>query len=242
MTAWLLAALESARETLEHDEDAQGYLLGRGMQDHVIEEMGVGVWSPPEADAPDAVFRDRYGDNGWKLRGRLVVPFYSPRGKVIGFEARSMTDKNATRHLLVEAAWNPVFIGCGMATPKVWDGGNVWLVEGLFDMTAMLRIVPEEDAVLATVRAKVSDKHLEYLRRFCKGMVYVVYDNDETGRKQTTGWTDDKTGKFRWGAIQRLERVGLPCHDARYRGGKDPGEIWEKTGTSGLQQAFAHIL
>lgn len=240
MKAWLETALAVARENI--DEKAEGYLLGRGMQEHVIREMGVGVWEPPEEHAPGITFRERYGENGWKLRGRLVVPMYSPRGKVIGAEFRSMSEKSAVRHLLADAAWNPVFIGMKMAMPKIWAGGNVWLVEGLFDMTAMLRIVPLGDAVLATVRAKVADKHVEYLRRFCNGMVYVVYDNDETGRKQTVGWTDAKTGKFRWGALQRLERVDLQVHDARYRGGKDPGEIWENTGTSGLHQAFAHIL
>jgi len=118
------------------------------------------------------------------------------------------------------------------------------VIEGLFELTAMERIIPERDAVVATVRAKLTEKHVTWVRRFIdpKAQVHMVYDNDETGRHGVTGYTHPETGKFVWGAMQTFERVRVECRDVRYSGGKDPGEIWEKTGTDGLREAFAHAL
>jgi len=79
--------------------------------------------------------------------------------------------------------------------------------------------------------------HIEFLRRFCRGWVHMVYDQDPTGRKATTGFRDD-TGKWTPGALDNLKRVGLRCEDVPYSGGKDPGEIWDKGGIAQLRTAF----
>jgi len=245
MKAWLQTVLNNRADL---PEEAEGYLLGRGMLEETIDRLGVGLWRPAEVPAPDPSFKDRYGEKGlgeW-IRGWLVYPFLSPRGAVLGFEARRWWgDKKISDYRLPSAMWNPVFIGLTPETlQRIWDGGDVWIVEGLFDMTALERIVPAKDVVLATLRAKVSDTHVEFLRRFMRSTatVHVAYDNDETGQKQIHGWTDEKTGKHRWGALERLQWVNVSCRAIPYRGGKDPGEIWEKTGTEGLRQAFAHVL
>lgn len=246
MKTWLQNILGRGQDHIS--DEAEGYLLGRGVQESTIEWLRMAVWPPGiEEAAPDPVFRERYGKFGEHLTGRLAYPLLSPRGDLIGFESRSMYKKSVTRYLLPNAAWNPVLIGFPKAMQKLWDGGDLWVVEGLFDLTAMERIVPETDAVIATVRAKLTDKHIEWIKRFLNRRsaltrVNMVYDNDETGRNGVTGYTDEKTGKFRWGALQQLGRVDVPVEDIRYKGGKDPGEIWERTGTDGLRAAFAHAL
>jgi DNA primase len=229
-------------------EEAEGYLRGRGMRGDTIQRLHLGLWVPPDVEAPDEGFRKRYGPHGEVLAGRLVCPFFSPRGKVIGFEGRTWQwkdDKRITDYRTMEAAWNPVFLGLTEETVRrLWEGGDAWVVEGLFDLAPMERIVPGRDSVLATVRAKLSDAHIEFLRRMLRrgASVHMVYDNDETGRKQTHGWEDTKTGKRRWGALEVLERVGLNSRDVPYRGGKDPGEVWDRGGENALRQAFAHVL
>lgn len=243
MQNWLSEVLVEGRHLTE---DAEGYLLGRGMSSETIRRLGMTLWTLHDDQAPDDEFRRKYGPKGEFLKGRLVCPCYSPRGEIIGFEARTwrMEDgKKITDFRLPQAAWNPFFLGLSPGTMhRIWSGCDVWIVEGLFDMAPMERIIPSSDVSLATVRAKLSWAHAEFLRRYVRrGRVNLVYDRDETGRKQTDGWTDEH-GKRRWGALEVLQRVGVECRDIPYRGGKDPGEIWDQGGEPALREAFAHVL
>lgn len=244
MRDWLQGVLQAGRDL---PEDAEGYLRGRGMREKLISELEMAIWHCPTEPAPDKAFSDKYGAHGEYLRGKLICPFFSPRGEIIGFEGRTWDGtKRITDYRMAEGSWNPVFIGLTSATMRrLWDGGNAWVVEGLFDLTALERVVPEKDVVLATIRAKLSRSHVEFLRRYVRKArsqtVYMVYDNDETGRKQTHGWTDD-LGKDRWGALTLLSRVGVDCQDFPYSGGKDPGEIWDKGGEVALRRTFAPII
>jgi len=242
MRAWLDGVLESGRGKLP--EEAWGYLLGRGMREETVHRLGIGLWRTPVELSPDEEFNERY-KNGVYLDDRLTCPCYSPRGDLIGFEGRAWVgEKRITDYRLPESKWNPFFLGLTPETmQRVWDGADVWIVEGLFDLGPMERIVPEGDVVFATVRAKVSSTHVEFLRRYVRRvgqMVHIVYDMDETGQKQTFGYVDEQTGKRRWGALESLEHVHVPCRAIKYGGGKDPGEIWDSGGVEALKRVFGH--
>jgi DNA primase len=112
------------------------------------------------------------------------------------------------------------------AMEKIWKGGCVWLVEGVFDVLALDWIIPEEDVVLGTLRAKLSLNHLTFLKRFCISRVNMVYDKDTAGRKGA------------YDAILNLKKVGIPYQQIPYRYGLDPGEIWDKGGEYLLKKAF----
>jgi len=234
--SWLAKALAECELT----DDVEGYLLGRAAKEESYRALGVVTWQIPyEKDLGDEAFHKKYGPpKGLKIEGWLVCPVYSPKGKVLGFEARNTQEKALSEFLLPEAAWNPVWLGlCPETMGRIWGGSDVWITEGLFDKFPMEWIIPESDVALATLRARLTDKHVEFLRRFCRGWVHLVYDMDEQGRKATHGWTD-QTGKRRWGAVDKLRRVGIKCRDVPYTGGKDPGEIWDRGGVEGLRAAF----
>lgn len=244
MKEWLSESLFSC----SLPEDVEGYVLGRGVQESRIRDLGMVLWQTHQIlnVAPDPVFanwKTGMGPRGDKWQNMLVTPLYSPRGDLIGLEARAWDGlKRLNQFLLPEAEWNPVFIGLTPTTmQRIWEGASVWIVEGVFDMGPLERVVPPNDVVLATLRARLSPRHVEFLRRFCRGTVYMVYDNDETGRKQVEGWVDSATGKRRWGAMESLSRVGVRARDVRYSGGKDPGEIWENAGLMGLRKAFKDV-
>lgn len=232
--SWLSDAINNCELT----EEVFGYLLGRGVKEETIIEEGFVTWRPQKDLIPDKTFRARHGEHGEYLDGFLITPIWSPRARIIGFEARSIHRKKIFEYRLPEASWNPFWIGLKRAMPKIWAGGDVWVTEGLFDMGPLEWAIPESDAVLASLRAKLSDQHIEFLRRFCKGWVHMVYDRDEAGRKGVEGWVDERSGKRRWGALEKLERKGIPCRDVFYRGGKDPGEIWDKGGVDAIRDAF----
>jgi hypothetical protein len=84
----------------------------------------------------------------------LSIPVRSPRGTLIGVDFRTWGEEKKTvrEFRLPEAAWNPTFTGVWPESlARIWAGGDVWIVEGLFDL-ALARVIPAKDVALATVR------------------------------------------------------------------------------------------
>ena len=167
----------------------------------------------------------------------VTIPLRGPTGTLTGIEARSWHEKRVTDFRVPEAEYNPVAINLPRAAEAMWAGGSVWVVEGVYDLCALDWCVPKTDAVVATLRAGLGKDVLEFLARFCTNTVYMVYDNDETGRRATHGWRDAETGKYRPGALDLLKRAGIRAVDYRYRG-KDPGEVWRAGGLAKLRETF----
>ena len=240
MRDWLTNAVLDSSAYLP--EGAEGYVLGRGLPFSLMEEMKVGLWTPPEPPSPDTTFSYRHGDRGSRVHGWLTLPLWSPRGRVLGVEYRRWDgEKEVTKFFLPDAAWCPAFIGLTpSALNRIWEGGDVWLVEGVFDL-ALAHAVPSEDTVLGCGGAKLTRSHLAFLQRFMRpnAMVHVAFDMDETGQKMATGYIHPDTGRRVWGVVERLTHAGLRAHRVEYRGGKDPGEVWERGGTSALRRAFS---
>lgn len=242
MREWLTTLLEVGREVFEDHEEMQGWVLGRGISEELIEGMALAEWPHHSLldlpNAPDEDFRTRYGGLGQALRGSLVLPLWSPRMSLLGVQVRGFQEKKLTRYLLPDAQWNPVWVGMTASKmERIWNGGAIWACEGDFDMGALDQAVPETDVALGCLTAKMSDRHVEFCSRFVK-RVHLVFDNDEPGQQGTFGWIDEETGKRRWGALTKLQRAGVECRAVPYRGGKDPGEVWERTGTVGLRRAL----
>ena len=249
--------LEDALKSMTLTEDVEGYLLGRGAKDSTIVGEGIVTWKPTAEPIPDPVFTRTYGNYGENLDGYLICPVRSPKGVLIGFEGRNIHKKNIQDFRFPESKYTPFFLGTRSAMPLIWAGGDVWICEGLFDKTALEWAVSPTSAVLATVRAKLSDLHIEFLRRFCKGTVYMVYDDDPTGRSATgkpnvkdlstdkmisVGVKDPETGKTRYGALAQLNRAGLKCRFVPLHGGKDPGEIWDHGGAEEVKAAIHNAM
>lgn len=222
MRSWLERQVKSCALS----SDVDGYLQGRGVKSSTIAELGLATWTPSADPAPDELFRKRYLPCGERMAGRLMTPIWSPRGGLVGVEMRDIVRKDPQQYLLPESGWNPVMIGLRAAMPKLWAGGEAWVVEGLFDLAALQWVVPEKDGVVATIRARLSDAHIELFRRLGTH-VNIVYDNDETGRAATAK------------ALRRMTQLGMRCNEVRYLGGKDPGEIWDAGGLPAMRQAFA---
>jgi len=175
----------------------------------------------------------------------MVIPYWTPRGNLAGAEFRTWgyQDKKVRDYRTPNSKFSPVFLGLtNQALHKIWEGGDVWLVEGIFDL-ALAHVVPEKDVVLGCGTARLTNRQLDFLERFLVSyaMTHVVYDEDETGRKHAEGYTDPSTGKHVRGVVSRLESRGIRSRHVRYRGGKDPGEIWESGGRYALRKSFPHL-
>lgn len=230
---WLIGHIA----TLGLSEDCEGYLLGRGTSHDTIKRLGLCEWTQAITRTPDNTFKERYGPRGEKLEGMVVIPIRGPSGTFLGIEARSRFEKKVTEFRVPEAGWNPFAINLPRVAEALWSGGSAWVAEGIYDLSALDWCIPATDATLATLRAGMSKNVVEFLARFCTNTVYMVYDNDETGRKATHGWMDATTGKHRPGALDLLKRAGVRAIDYPYRG-KDPGDVWSKSGIRGLRRTF----
>lgn len=240
MREWLTDALLASAATIP--EEAEGYCLGRGLPYRVLQDTRVGLWTPPEAVCPNPTYRDRYGPHGERVARWLSFPLWSPRGRVLGVEYRRWDGEKAVqKYHLPESAWTPVFGGMSpSAIQRIWKGGDVWLVEGVFDL-ALAHAIPEKDVALACGGAKITPAQLRFLQRFLapRAMVHVCFDMDQTGQNMASGYTHPETGKHVWGVVERLTHAKVRSRLVQYRGGKDPGEIWERGGTPALKHALA---
>ena len=116
--------------------------------------------------------------------------------------------------------------------PLIWSGAKIWVVEGLFDYAALYRVVPSHETVLATLKAAMTLRHINFFTRFAKGGVYLTYDNDPTGRSAIHG------GGKKAGILNQLKSHGVKeVVDYRYLG-KDPGEVWLKGKDQALRKSF----
>jgi hypothetical protein len=221
--------------------EVASYLAGRGASVRLLEGLGVGEWIPPTGSAPDTEFSRRHGSRGQSLGGRIAVPIKSARGEVIGLEARAVGEKILSGYRTSDAAWHPSWIHTPGAAKALWDGGRAWVVEGLFDLVALHKVVPPGDAVFATLRAALGRREVEFFRRFCTAGVIMAYDNDETGQRATDGWYDEAEDRHRMGALRALKRAGVTHARACKYLGKDPGAVWETRGIEGLAADFGSI-
>lgn len=243
--AWLADALARC----ELDPDDLGYLLARGVREDRVQELGITTWRQEACET-------RAGDTEWEKLGRegrgsrvdgmLAIPLRSARGAIVGADFRTTwRDKKVVlRHLLPEAAWCPTFVGLtARAADRLWQGADLWLVEGLFDMFALEWVVGSRGVVLACGRAALSQQQDLLLQRVLSptATVYVVFDEDEAGRRGAAGGVDPKTGKYHRGAVDRLRRHGVRVVDVRYSA-KDPGALWDAGGLAALRRGFGPYL
>ncbi len=222
-------------------EDQEDYLLSRGVLREEIENIGFQSWLA-EDPSPNSDFARMYGAKGHRFSSLVVTPLYSPKGDLVGIEGRSIDgNKTILRYLTNQAKWNPVWLGLGAKEMlRIWNGYDVWIVEGIFDVTALRSVMPHV-VVLGSLRANLTRKHLNFLQRFVKGTVYVAYDNDETGQKAMFGSFDEQ-GRRHTGVVERINKLKLHCVPVRYQGGKDPNEIWESGGYPAVAKAFSQYM
>lgn len=242
MKTWLHDALQIAAGHIP--EEAMGYCLGRGLPEPFMQECRIGMWALSESPCPDPEYTRRFGPHGEAVLGWLSVPVWAPSGKLLGVEYRRWRgEKGVMKHFLPPSKWTPTFYGMTPTSlSHIWDGADIWLVEGVFDL-AIIHALPRRAVALACGGAHLSSDQVNFLSRFMQPQanVYLAFDEDATGRGMADGRTD-ATGGFHKGARQRLEDVNLRVQTVRYRGGKDPGAIWEAGGKPALQAAFVQYL
>jgi DNA primase len=177
-------------------EKASKYLNDRFFDKAIIEKFNIGFAS----DSWDLLYKElnqkfdeevieksglfSNGKKGFldRFRNRIMFPFYSPSGKVIGFSGRSLSDKedvkylNSPETLLFQKS--KVFYGSYQTMPEIRKKNYVLLVEG---QTDFLRLYEKGfKNVLATSGTAFSTKHANALAKYTNRVI-LTYDSDNAG-------------------------------------------------------------
>ena len=175
---------------------AKSYMKDRFFDDTIIKKFSIGFAS----DAWDELYnelKDKFdnevieksglfskGKKGYidRFRNRIMFPFFSPSGKVIGFSGRSLSEKedvkylNSPETLLFQKS--KVFYGSYQTMPEIRKHNYVLLVEG---QTDFLRLYEKGFTnVLATSGTAFSSKHAVALNKYTNRVI-LTYDSDNAG-------------------------------------------------------------
>ena len=175
---------------------AKSYMKDRFFDDTIIKNFSIGFAN----DSWDELYnelKDKFdnevieksglfskGKKGYldRFRNRIMFPFFSPSGKVIGFSGRSLSEKedvkylNSPETLLFQKS--KVFYGSYQTMPEIRKQNYVLLVEG---QTDFLRLYEKGFTnVLATSGTAFSSKHAVALNKYTNRVI-LTYDSDNAG-------------------------------------------------------------
>jgi DNA primase len=204
-------------------DNYRSYLYGRGCSDELISSYGLTqITSPTQVKHPSfQAFAQRHN-----IQGRLCLPIHYPvKDKLVGFEFRDIESGSKEQFIFPDyKSWVPMVFGLNQQLDRI-NSGVVWVVEGFFDMVALLRVVPKDQMVIATMRATLTPPVVRFLQRFASTVV-LCFDQDVVGRRET-----DK-------AVRKLKEFRMKVEICSYRGGSDPSDVWENFGQEGLEEQF----
>ena len=178
------------------ESKAKSYMKDRFFDDIIIKRFSIGFAN----DSWDQLYnelKDKFdnevieksglfskGKKGYidRFRNRIMFPFFSPSGKVIGFSGRSLSEKedvkylNSPETLLFQKS--KVFYGSYQTMPEIRKQNYVLLVEG---QTDFLRLYEKGFTnVLATSGTAFSSKHAAALNKYTNRVI-LTYDSDNAG-------------------------------------------------------------
>ena len=203
---------EQLWDTPEGSAVAMSYLRQRGLREDIIRKFKIG-YSPEKIRLGDVAikhgFREKYllndsqnppyigtglcgkGENDKlydRFRGRIIFPFLSVSGKVVGFSGRLMVNKdnvgkyvNSPTSLIFEKH-NELF-GLNQAKAAIAKFKSCYLVEGQIDVIQMVQSGIEN--VVASGGTSLTINQIRLLHRFIgdSGNIILLYDGDKAGIK-----------------------------------------------------------
>lgn len=241
---------EQLWETPEGNAVAMSYLRQRGLREDIIRKFQIG-YSPEKAMLWDAAkkkgFQEKYlvndsekppylgtgicgkSESGKlydRFRGRVIFPFLSISGKVVGFSGRLMVknDKvgkyvNSPTSLIYEKH-NELF-GLYQAKQSISKNNSCYLVEGQMDVIQLVQSGIEN--VVASGGTALTINQIRLLHRFTENIT-LLYDGDKAGIKAALR------------GIDMMLEEGLNVRVILLPEGEDPDSFAKNRNASDLQE------
>ena len=207
-TSRLLEANKAAAAFFHHQlltepaaAEARKYVQQRGLSSEIVTAFQLG-YCPPASGAlfknlsQHGFSRDECADAGLGtrnetgevrdiFRGRLMFPIRDPRGRVIGFGGRAMTDSGPK---YINSPQTPIFdksgtlYGADRAREAARQLKRAVVVEGYMDVITAHQFGFEN--VVASMGTSLTEKQVEVLKRLCS-RISLALDADTAGQEAT---------------------------------------------------------
>jgi len=222
--------LEEILSTMFVSPAHYAYLKSRGVDENTGILFHTFDPNKIKINIPCPRFVSNFGTKGERLKDHLIIPVSCPRNKLIGFEARtwdSECNKRVHKYMLDRSQWLPTLINAHKVVESLWNGDDIYIVEGIFDLVALQKAVSPHHTVCSTMRAGIDENTIKLFERFYTPMssIYMCYDNDETGKAKSQD------------VLRKLSKLGMRVFECKYRG-KDPNDLWTREGIEGLNKYF----
>lgn len=215
---------DSMREIDYLGSSARCYLESRGCSHEMIRDIGIQEWVCPRKPCHDRLWISLYGAFGECLVGKMMIPWLSPAGDLLGVETRTPYQKDPHRIIGEAAKWQPMWPLAPRHMEKIWHQRRAALVEGIFDAAPLWCVFPNW-AIIPCGTAKISRVLQTFLTRWVDEL-WVLFDNDRSGHEGA-----EKAQKMRGVQVRPWVRYGRP--------GDDPGEVWKRGGLSLTEATFS---
>lgn len=166
---------------------------------------------------------------GRRIRGSIVLPLTSYTGALVGFQTRSITEKNYDNFVLNRRPEAYAF-GLGPAVHHVWNSKSVWVTEGPFDHQVIERLVTPN--VMALTTSSLGVLQMGFLKRFVR-RIFWCGDLDKAGRDGLASLLQYHGSDF--------DIVDVKYPRVREKD-KDPGDFWRRVGDDKFAAHFRRIL
>ena len=184
---------------LPENHPAKEYLKKRGLTPEIIEIFKIG-FSPDEwsglsnylikkkapliqAQSLGLIKQKQYKKDYYDLfRNRIMFPILSPKGDVLGFGGRTITNENPKYLNSPESAAfhkGKVLYGLNEAAKYIRIEDAVIVVEGYMDLIALYQFGFKN--VVATLGTALTADHAKLIKRFTKNVI-VLFDSDQAGQ------------------------------------------------------------
>ena len=245
---------EQLWNTPEGTAVAMSYLRQRGLREDIIRKFQIG-YSPEKATLWDVAkkkgFQEKYllndadnapyigtgvcgkSENGRlydRFRGRVMFPFLSISGKVVGFSGRLMVknDKvgkyvNSPTSLIYEKH-NELF-GFYQAKQAISKNNNCYLVEGQMDVIQLVQSGIEN--VVASGGTSLTINQIRLIHRFTENII-LLYDGDKAGIKAAIR------------GIDMMLEEGINVRVILLPEGEDPDSFAKNRNASDLKEFLEH--
>lgn len=182
---------------LNDNNDALHYLDERQINKDTINTFGIGYtsdsnklsntlkdlgYSQVNILASGMAYKNDHGQLKDAFYSRIIIPFYSPTGKIVGFVGRDVTGrqpakyKNSPETLIFKK--DHVLFGLYQARKSIVDKGFVYICEGQFDVMSLYQRGVRN--VIAASGTAFSDHQRRLLHALTSKLVFIL-DGDTAG-------------------------------------------------------------